>query len=42
LTTGFYKNNYVGFETPEEMIGKTSDELRVGIVKLLEIIDTQA
>lgn len=38
LTTGFYKNQYVGFDTPEVMIGQTADELRAGIVQLLQII----
>jgi carboxypeptidase A3 len=41
LTTGFYQGNYVGFETPQQMIAPTGDEVRAGVVRLLQIIASQ-
>ncbi|KAI6190057.1 Carboxypeptidase B-like protein [Aphelenchoides bicaudatus] len=41
LTTGFYQGKYVGFQTPKQMIGQTSDEVRAGLVKLMQIIVSQ-
>lgn len=35
LTTGYYNNDYVGFETPKEMIEQTFNEVRAALVYLL-------
>lgn len=38
LTTGFYNGKYVGFETPVSMISSTSDEVRAGVIRLMQIV----
>ncbi|KAI6199698.1 Peptidase-M14 domain-containing protein [Aphelenchoides besseyi] len=40
LTTGFYRDKYVGFSSPREMIEPTANELRAAIGELLRILSS--